>query len=565
MTIAGPAAQVRPEGAASDLDALPPDARVSAEALRRSGLAALRRRRFPEAAREFAAWTDLDPQSATAWLSLARSHALTRRIAEALRCCERALALDPELLRGHLLQARLAGRTKNAGLRIAALQNAIQLRPNALAMRVTLAGLMLRRTKFKAALGIARDALSVSPSNLSVLAITVRCHVALGQLAQATAMLKRLQDGGADAADLARLREELADRKTRMAEAASSAGTAEATRPAAPVTPLPLSKSIAAPAAKPRPPAAAARKALPAAADTPRDEPPPLAYLPERTAEPRDRDNDVEGRIDAATLMAIERRRPRTSLIDHILILRSLILRDLRVRHHDSSLGVLVELIRPSVVVFVHYWLFYFLRKPMPAQIPIEAYVLSGFSVWFAFSATWSGAAKGSKWPGGATSFPGVTDLHLRVARAGWDLMVNLTFCLLALVPLNIYGGRLPLPDVPTTFLIFGIAGGLGFGVGLTLDGIGSVVPLVKTAEKILTWALFVTSGLYFSLGTIPPIVADYFWYSPLIHLIEYERHAFDPGYPIALLDLRYPAVVMMVALTLGLLIYRRFRCPAHD
>ena len=143
--------------------------------------------------------------------------------------------------------------------------------------------------------------------------------------------------------------------------------------------------------------------------------------------------------------------------------------------------------------------------------------------------------------------------------------MVNLTFCLLALVPLNIYGGRLPLPDVPTTFLIFGIAGGLGFGVGLTLDGIGSVVPLVKTAEKILTWALFVTSGLYFSLGTIPPIVADYFWYSPLIHLIEYERHAFDPGYPIALLDLRYPAVVMMVALTLGLLIYRRFRCPAHD
>ncbi len=248
-----------------------------------------------------------------------------------------------------------------------------------------------------------------------------------------------------------------------------------------------------------------------------------------------------------------------------MLIVRALILRDLRLRHRDNSLGVVVELIRPAVVVFVHYWLFYLLRKPMPGQIPIETYVLAGFSVWFAFNGSWLGAGSGGKWPAGATSLPGVTELHLRIAKAVWPLLLNLVFCFLALVPLKLVDRDLPLANVPETSLIFAIAGASGFGLGLMTDRLGRRVPLVKTFEKLLTWGLFVTSGLYFSIETTPPIVAGWFWYNPLLHLVEYERHAFDPGYPVALLDLSYPAVVMVGLLIAGLLVYGSVRCPAHD
>ena len=264
-------------------------------------------------------------------------------------------------------------------------------------------------------------------------------------------------------------------------------------------------------------------------------------------------------------LRTIERSRRGPGFVDHVLIVRALILRDLRLRHRDNSLGVLVELVRPAVVVFVHYWLFYLIHKPMPGQIPIETYVLAGFSVWFAFNGSWLGAASGGKWPAGATSLPGITELHLRVAKAAWPLLLNLCFCFLALVPLKLVDRDLPLANVPETSLIFAIAGLSGFGLGLMLDRLGRRVPLVKTVEKLLTWGLFVTSGLYFSIETTPPLVAGWFWYNPLLHLVEYERHAFDPGYPVALLDLSYPAVVMVGLVAAGLLVYGSVRCPAQD
>ena len=73
------------------------------------------------------------------------------------------------------------------------------------------------------------------------------------------------------------------------------------------------------------------------------------------------------------------------------------------------------------------------------------------------------------------------------------------------------------------------------------------------------------TAGLYFSLSLTPPEIAAWFWYNPLIHLLDYERHAFDPGYPVALLDLRYPAVVAAGTLLFGLLVHRGTRCAEPD
>ena len=103
-------------------------------------------------------------------------------------------------------------------------------------------------------------------------------------------------------------------------------------------------------------------------------------------------------------------------------------------------------------------------------------------------------------------------DLHMRVAKAAWALMLNLAFCLLAVLPLNLFGSDLPLPAVPLTCLVFGMASGMGFGLGLMLERLQGALPFAKTFEKIVFWALFVTAGLYFSLSLTPPPVAGWFW-----------------------------------------------------
>ncbi len=533
------------------------DERVAGEALHESGLTACRKRRFDDALTAFERRVALEPTNAVAWLSLARCQAIAGREGEAKSSCVRSLALDPAQFRGHCLLARLASRAEDGKLRIAALKEAVALRPDAVHLRLILVGLMLRRIQHKAAMAVAKEALVLAPDDPRVMLTVARCHLVLGHLAQAEAMLER--SGGAEAFAEERdgLRRDLVARRDRTDAPSSADGTAPGSDGA-----LNRKAKTSVVAAVLPDKDLSTQQSVPIGL-TPMAA--PMDRAPKWMGAARSGALNVEAFVTADVLRAIERARRGPGFVDHLLIVRALILRDLRLRHRNNSLGVLSELVRPAVVVFVHYWLFYVIHKPMPGQIPIEVYVLAGFSVWFAFNGSWLGAASGGKWPAGATSLPGVTELHLRIAKAAWPLLLNLTFCFLALIPLKFIDRDLPFANVPETSLIFAIAGLSGFGLGLMLDRLGRRFALAKTFEKLLTWGLFVTSGLYFSIETTPPVVAGWFWYNPLLHLVEYERHAFDPGYPVALLDLSYPAVVMVGLLVAGLLVYGSVRCPAHD
>ncbi len=253
----------------------------------------------------------------------------------------------------------------------------------------------------------------------------------------------------------------------------------------------------------------------------------------------------------------------RRSPLDDLRILRALMLRNLQVRYGGNPLGLPLEMLRPVAVVLAHWALFALLRKPMPGEIPIPIFVLAGFSVWFAFNYSATGAANGARFPAGATLLPGVTAMHLRLARAAWPLLVNLVFCLAAVLPLRLFGIMLPLPSLPQTALIFGLAGGLGVGFGLLAERLGAISPFARPIEKLITWALFVTCGLYFVVyRTLPALAAVLLW-NPLLHLVEYERHAFDPGYPLVLVDLGYPAALAALLMLLGLAACRSIRIPA--
>jgi len=517
------------------------------EPLRATGVEACRHRRFEAAASAFAAWTVAEPRNAAAWLSLARAQFLAGLAAEARRSCDESLKLDAAQLRGHLLLARIAAASDDGRLRVAAMKEAVALRPAAVALRLMLVTLMLRRIQHKAAMAVAREAFALDPGNPRVMLAVARCHLVLGHLVDAEAMLKRLGEAAAVADRVTeierdRLLQDLAVRRTR---AADSAASRTVDRDASGL-------SVPSVLHGGRPP----RVALAGL-------PGPASVVP--LTGPQRGAADVEGLVTPAVLTAIERGRRGPGLVDHLLIVRALILRDIRLHHRNSVFGVLMELVRPAVVVFVHYWLFVLLHKTMPAEIPIETFVLAGFTVWFAFNASWLGASTGGRWPAGATSLPGVTELHMRVAKATWGLLLNLVFCLFAVVPLSFVDGGLPLPNVPETCAVFAIAGVSGFGLGLILERLGRLFSFVKTVEKLLTWAIFVTSGLYFSIGTPPPQVAYYFLWNPMLHLVEFERSAFDPGYPVALLDLQYPACVMVFLLITGLLVYGGVRCPTRD
>jgi capsular polysaccharide transport system permease protein len=255
----------------------------------------------------------------------------------------------------------------------------------------------------------------------------------------------------------------------------------------------------------------------------------------------------------------------RLGLIDHLFILRALILRDLRLKH-NHGLGFLVDYLRPIAVIVAHYYFFLVIRKPMPGNVPLEIYCIGGFSVWYAFYYTCYAALAAEKTRMvGALLISGVTPMHLRLAKSAWPLLFYLSFCIFCVIALDLYGDDVGLPNIPLTVLVFLLAGAMGFGLGLLLEALSRFLPIVKSLKFILLWALFITCGIYFSISQIQPILAEIFWYNPLLHLVEYERQALYPGYPTVLVTLLYPAGIAGVLLFLGLAINRCARQLADD
>jgi capsular polysaccharide transport system permease protein len=253
-------------------------------------------------------------------------------------------------------------------------------------------------------------------------------------------------------------------------------------------------------------------------------------------------------------------------VMQHLFIVRALILRYLHLRYHNSIFGPAMELVRPICIVAAHAVLFDLRGKGMPGNIPVTIFVLAGFSVWFGFHYTAKGAATGERWSRGVTFLPGVTPMHMRLAGAAWPLLSNLAFCLIAVVPLRLIGFDLPLPDLPSTVLIFALAGITGIGFGLLADIAGRISATLKVVHKLLVWSLFITSGLYFSMAHMhhmPPVVSNLVLWNPILHLITLERHAFYAGYPISFVDLHYPLTVAGILMLLGVLAARVVRTPS--
>jgi capsular polysaccharide transport system permease protein len=450
----------------------------AAEALRRAGIDLYRRRRFADAATQFATWTKHSPTEATAQFFLGRARLMAGQRPAARKALETAVSLDPALVRAHLLLARISLINGNLWQAQSHLQNAVAARRDSAILRARLAEIQYRRERYDAAMTSARAALARDPGCGAAARVIEQCQASRGPSS----------------------------------------------------TPLKL----------------------------------PIPEQPQRLP---DALAPMQGAAAIAmpTLFARGVDLPQIDLLDHLLIIRALILRGLRLRYHDSQIGFFSDFLRPIVVIIAHYYFFLVINKRMPSNIPIELFVIGGFSVWFGFNYTVSGAINGARWPGGAILIPGVTRMHLRLARSSWALLSNLFFCIAFVIPLKLYGDPIGLPDIPLTALIFALTGILGFGFGLVMEGLGQIWAIAQPIEKIFTWSLYVTSGLYFSIAKTSTLLGEIFWYNPVLHLIEYQRHAFDYGYPIGLVTLFYPAGWGFGLLLLGLMINRCVHRPVAE
>ncbi len=114
------------------------------------------------------------------------------------------------------------------------------------------------------------------------------------------------------------------------------------------------------------------------------------------------------------------------------------------------------------------------------------------------------------------------------------------------------------LDDLPLIFANYLILTLTGFGLGTFFMIAGHRYPLIKLVVNFLQRPLFLTSGVFFSLESIPQRFQPFLSWNPILQAIEMTRHGFNKDYIINTdkISITYSLVFAMISCTLGLWVY---------
>lgn len=477
---------------------------ASPDAARLYGTTLYRLRRFGDAVVQFQAWVKARPEEALAHYYFGRARLRNGNRRAAYFCIKRALQLDSFLVRADLLMAQMTLERSNIYSAQLHLQHAVESRPDSATLRAMLAEVQLRRGLTDEAKHNAEAALARDPQSRIARIVLARCQIV--PVAQAELPLNRADEDDA-------VEPEVEEETVRQQPVRPVGGSSVPVSDRGDYPAMPVGGGAAAMAA-------------------------PAAWT----------DFTV----------------PSISLLDHLLIIRALILRELKLSYRHSPFGLLLEFSRPVVVVVAHYYWFILDNKPVPAGIPMELFVLGGFSIYFSFSYPYLAVLASAKRAANIVGIPGVTRMHVRVAKILRFLLGNLMFCYMAPLGMRLLGDTdVGPPNLLLTLPLFGLAGAIALGFGLCVNCLTRFVPFLDPLAHQLRWAIFITSGIYFSITEQKLILAETFWYNPFVHLLEFQRHSYWPGYPLGLVNLWYPALIATIVMIMGLTLNRITRYAA--
>lgn len=242
-------------------------------------------------------------------------------------------------------------------------------------------------------------------------------------------------------------------------------------------------------------------------------------------------------------------------------VLVALMLRETRTRFGKQQLGYLWALLEPLAHVFVLVTLFSAIGRSSPIGGDIALFFVTGIVPFLLFrhvSTQVGNAVAGNR---ALLTYPLVTPLDVALARLALEFATMTLVFALILAGLGVLG-RAGLPADPLQLLAAwaGLAA-LGTGLGLVNNAIGLYSPSYeKLYNALVGRTLYFASGIFYVAGNLPPAVRAWLLWNPLMHLVEWSREAFYPGFDSQYIDRGYAIGWSLSLLFLGLLVERGTR-----
>ena len=245
-------------------------------------------------------------------------------------------------------------------------------------------------------------------------------------------------------------------------------------------------------------------------------------------------------------------------------VLYALILRETKTRYGEHKMGFVWAFIEPMVMILVMYLIFGAMRSMATGGIPIATFIIAGFVPFSMLRDTMSQTQGAIQQNTTLLGFPQVTTFDLIIARALLELAVLLSVFALLMLGAHLLGvdARCENPlGVLAACLLLWI---LGLGLGFIFASVSPIVPSTRQiTTQLLGRPLFLGSGLFYSIESLPEGVRDVLLYNPVLHLVELSRSEYFYEFESAYASWSYAASFSFGLLAFGLIVHRAMRKKA--
>jgi capsular polysaccharide transport system permease protein len=235
----------------------------------------------------------------------------------------------------------------------------------------------------------------------------------------------------------------------------------------------------------------------------------------------------------------------------------ALLMRELKTRFGSSKLGYFWAIAEPVAQAAVIGLIFTLLGRHSVGNIPVVLFLFTGILPFKLFAKLLPQLSMGISANKALFSYRQVAPIDPIITRLCIEVatyVISYAFIMLCLAWLDFYiipDQLLPLFAANALLIL------LGTGLGIALC---SAVQYWEDTPKLLAMVispLFYLSGIFYSATMIPPQYWYFFSWNPIFHLIELSRDAYFKGYSTPIGDWQFVSIFTLVAVVLGLSLYR--------
>jgi capsular polysaccharide transport system permease protein len=249
-------------------------------------------------------------------------------------------------------------------------------------------------------------------------------------------------------------------------------------------------------------------------------------------------------------------------------VIYGLMLRESRTRYGTSDLGYLWALIDPAVQMIVFWVIFTMLGRGNPLPTTMPEFLITGILPYFFWRNCTTRGATASSANLPLLTYPQVKVFDVVIARVLLDAATIVIVVLIFVLSLKFLTGQ---PFVGWVRSPIALAGGVvalfyfSFASAVLSSSITRVWSQWPQVFSYASRPLYFTSGIFFTLASLPSNFRAFAAYNPIAHILEWIRTGAVPGFISNLYSPLYIYAWATVMLFIGLLMDWVLRVIGHS